>query len=128
MRAQVEQEQAALSAEAAALRASAEKISLQNDVLERSVRDLQKEREILRQSLEALAGKGVDVDTVIGVQHSTQKMTENELITVRKSVKEHRERIEDLHDEIARLDDALEQANRSLLAVQEQVMRGPVEG
>jgi hypothetical protein len=118
---QVEAEQAALAAEAAAHRAASEATLSASEALTRSLNDLKKEREILRKTLESMADKGVHVDTVISVQHSSQKMSENELIAVRKVVKDARDRMSDLHDEVAILDDKLEDARRKLAAVQEQV-------
>lgn len=120
---QVEAEQAALATEAAAHRAASEATLMTSEALTRSLVDLKKEREILRKTLESMADKGVQIDTVISVQHSSQKMSENELIAVRKAVKESRDRMSDLHDEIAILDDTLEDARRKLASVQEQVRR-----
>lgn len=90
-------------------------------MLLRQQSDLHKERDILRSSLESLADKGVEVETIITMQYNSQKMSETSLGILRRTVKNLREQIDDTTDELVRQTDAVEDAQRQVQSVQEQV-------
>ena len=97
-------------------------------MLERSHHSLEKERDILRAALEKLSDSTVQIDTIMATQASSQKMTETELTVVRKQVKEYRDAIDDLREDLIDLEEKLDEKNRHVARTAEQVCNDRYNG
>jgi chromosome segregation ATPase len=118
---QVEEEASKLQEESAGYRKESDVISRSNEALQRSLQDLIKERDILRGSIEKMSDNTVAVETLMAAARSSQKMTESETLTLHKNVRDVREGIEDMHDQLAALEEKFLEANRRVIRTQEQV-------
>jgi chromosome segregation ATPase len=118
---QIEDEASKLQDESATCRKESDVVSRANDVLQRSLQDLRKERDILRGSIEKMSDNTLAIETLMAAARSSQKMTESETLMLHKNVRDVREGIEDMHDQLAAMEEKYLEANRRVIRTQEQV-------
>lgn len=118
---QVDHEMAELEDKKKALREELDRVDKEGAAVQRAVDDLIKERDILRTTMTKAVDRTATVETLIRVQHGSQRTLENEILGARKTVKELRDTIETLLSDREKMEADFAAANQKYFTVLEQV-------
>jgi chromosome segregation ATPase len=118
---QVDEEAASLEVSKATARDEVAAAEKANALLQHTVDDLSKERDILRSTMLKAADRAQAVETMVRVQQGTQRTLENDILGAKKVIKEYRQQIEDLLEARERLEQDVTAGNQKYLTVLEQV-------